>query len=229
MVDPSKIEAMMEWKSPTNVGKANVVADALSRKSTYSLSVIRVLPDDLCAEFRKLSLKIVESGFDYLGAMVAEPVILREIRDNLVDDATFKRFQAKLLEGKAKDYEIDASGYLRYQSLIYVLDVVEYLRKRVLEEAHLSPYSIHPGGDKMYKDLKLHFWWPHMKNGIVTYVGKCLTCQQVKIEHKRPGETWSLDRLASAYVEEIIRYYGVPKEIMSDRDPRFCSIFWKAL
>ncbi|XP_074277739.1 uncharacterized protein LOC141601362 [Silene latifolia] len=94
MVDPSKIEAVMEWKSPTNVGKANVVADALSRKSIHSLSAIRVLPDDLCAEFRKLSLQIVESGFDYLGAMVAEPVILRDIRDNLVDDATFKRFQA---------------------------------------------------------------------------------------------------------------------------------------
>ncbi|XP_074313922.1 uncharacterized protein LOC141649120 [Silene latifolia] len=101
-------------------GKANVVADALSRKSIHSLSAIRVLPDDLCAEFRKLSLQIVESGFDYLGAMVAEPVILREIRDNLVDDATFKRFQTKLLEGKAKDCEIDASGYLRYQSRMYV-------------------------------------------------------------------------------------------------------------
>ncbi|XP_074278583.1 uncharacterized protein LOC141602175 [Silene latifolia] len=90
MVDPSTIEAVMEWKSPTNVGKANVVADALSRKSIHSLSVIRVLPDDLCAEFRKLNLQIVESGFDYLGVMVAEPAILREIRDHLVDDATFK-------------------------------------------------------------------------------------------------------------------------------------------
>ncbi|XP_074277881.1 uncharacterized protein LOC141601491 [Silene latifolia] len=117
-------------------GKANVVADDLSRKSTHSLSAICVLPDDLCAEFRKLSLQIVESGFDYIGAMIAEPVILREIRDNLVDDAAFKIFQAKLLEGNAKDYKIDASGYLRYQSRMYVPDVVD-LRKRILDEASI--------------------------------------------------------------------------------------------
>ncbi|XP_074291099.1 uncharacterized protein LOC141617864 [Silene latifolia] len=140
------VHALKMWRHyliGVHCRKANVVADALSIKSIHSLCAIRVLPDDLCAEFRKLNLQIVESGFNYLGAMVAKPVILREIRDNLVDDATFKRFQAKLLEGNAQDYEIDASGYLRYQSRMYVPDASD-LRKRVLDEAHLSPYSIHP-------------------------------------------------------------------------------------
>ncbi|XP_074297392.1 uncharacterized protein LOC141628112 [Silene latifolia] len=119
----------------------------------------------------RLSIQFVESGFDYLGAIVAEPIIHREICDNLVDDATFKGFQAKLLEGKAKNYEIDASGYIPYKGCIYVPDAKD-LRKRVLDDAYLSPYSIHPGGDKMYKDLKFQFWWPNMKNYIVTYVGR---------------------------------------------------------
>ncbi|XP_074266003.1 uncharacterized protein LOC141588459 [Silene latifolia] len=152
-------------------GRANVVADTLSRKPNHFLNAFRVLPDDLCAEFRKLSFQLVESVFDYLGALVDEPVLHREILDNLVDDATFKSFEVKLLEGKAKDCEMDASGYRRYQ------------------------------GDML---------------------AKCARFIPIK-------ETWNLDHLASAYVEEIVRYHGVPKKIVSDRDPRFCSRFWKAL
>ncbi|XP_074299814.1 uncharacterized protein LOC141630984 [Silene latifolia] len=157
----------------------------------------------------------MESGFDCLGAMVAEPVLLCEIPDNLVDDATFKSFQAKLLEGKAKDCEIDPSGYILRQGRIYVLDSVD-LRKRVLDEAHLSPYSIHPRGDKMYKDFKLQFRWPNMKNDIVTYVGKCLTCQQVKIEKKRPGgllqpldvPLWKWESISMYFVMALLKTVG---------------------
>nr|GEY35288.1 retrotransposon protein, putative, Ty3-gypsy subclass [Tanacetum cinerariifolium] len=59
------------------------------------------------------------------------------------------------------------------------------LREALLSEAHSSPFSIHLGSTKMYEDLKQHFWWNGMKQDIATYVGRCLICQQVKIEHQR--------------------------------------------
>ena len=60
------------------------------------------------------------------------------------------------------------------------------LRDRILDEAHKSRYSIHPGTTKMYQDLKRDYWWPGMKNDVVNYVSKCLTCLQVKAEHQKP-------------------------------------------
>lgn len=61
------------------------------------------------------------------------------------------------------------------------------VREEVLAEAHSSVYSIHPGGTKMYQDLKAHFWWNGMKREIARYVSRCLVCQQVKAEHQKPA------------------------------------------
>ena len=55
-----------------------------------------------------------------------------------------------------------------------------------MDEIHRTPYSVHPGGDKMLKDLKVNYWWPGMKKDVAEYVSKCLTCQKVEIEHRRP-------------------------------------------
>ncbi|GKE28342.1 putative reverse transcriptase domain-containing protein [Tanacetum coccineum] len=57
----------------------------------------------------------------------------------------------------------------------------------VMHESHKSKYSIHPGSDKMYQDLKPLYWWPNMKADIATYVSKCLTCANVKAEHQKPS------------------------------------------
>jgi hypothetical protein len=63
---------------------------------------------------------------------------------------------------------------------------VKELKDKILREAHESTYSIHPGGNKMYHDLKATYWWHGMKRDIVEYVALCDTCQQVKAEHQRP-------------------------------------------
>ncbi|GJX83781.1 putative reverse transcriptase domain-containing protein [Tanacetum coccineum] len=60
------------------------------------------------------------------------------------------------------------------------------LRTVIMHESHKSKYSIHPGSDKMYQDMKKLYWWPNMKANIATYVSKCLTCAKVKAEHQRP-------------------------------------------
>ena len=149
-----------------------------------------------------------------------------------------------------------------------------------MSEAHSTPYSVHPGGDKLYKDLKMTFWWPNMKREIAEFVARCLTCQKVKIEHRRPQglvqsleipewkwdcismefivglprtsrgnnmiwvivdqltksahfvpmkDTWSKKDLALAYRKHILKLHGVPKDIVSYRDARFTSRFWKEL
>ncbi|GJY49110.1 putative reverse transcriptase domain-containing protein [Tanacetum coccineum] len=70
------------------------------------------------------------------------------------------------------------------------------LRDLVRHESHKSKYSIHPGSDKMYRDLKKLYWWPNMKADIATYVSKCLTCAKVKAEHQKP---LGLPRTPSGY------------------------------
>ncbi|GJY70616.1 putative reverse transcriptase domain-containing protein [Tanacetum coccineum] len=61
------------------------------------------------------------------------------------------------------------------------------LRALIMHESHKSKYSIHPGSDKMYQDLKKLYWWPNMKAKIATYVSKCLTCAKVKVEYQKPS------------------------------------------
>ena len=57
----------------------------------------------------------------------------------------------------------------------------------MLKEHHGSSFAVHPGGTKMYQDLKRQYWWKGMKKDVAKFVAKCLTCQQVKIEHQKPA------------------------------------------
>ncbi|GKC08687.1 putative reverse transcriptase domain-containing protein [Tanacetum coccineum] len=78
----------------------------------------------------------------------------------------------------------------------------------IMDEAHKSKYSVHPGADKMYYDLRDMYWWPGMKKDIALYVSKCLTCSKIKAEHQRNG---------------------VPISKISDRDGHFTSRFWQSM
>ena len=75
---------------------------------------------------------------------------------------------------------------LRYENRIWV-PMTSNLREKILEEAHKSKYTMHPGSDKMYKDLKGNYWWMGMKRDVADYVSKCLTCSRVKAEHQKPA------------------------------------------
>jgi hypothetical protein len=61
---------------------------------------------------------------------------------------------------------------------------IKKVKDKILREAHESAYSIHPGGNKMYHDLKATYWWYEMKRDVVEYVALCDTCQRVKVEHQ---------------------------------------------
>ena len=87
------------------------------------------------------------------------------------------------------------------------------VRQEVLAEAHSSAYSIHPGGTKMYQDLKQQFWWHGMKKEIARYGANCLVCQQVKAEHQRttgllqplPILKWKCEHITMDFVTALPR------------------------
>ncbi|GKF37103.1 putative reverse transcriptase domain-containing protein [Tanacetum coccineum] len=80
---------------------------------------------------------------------------------------------AMTIQSEVKEMILAAQGYVRM------------VRKE--DESLYSKYSVHPGADKMYHELRNMYWWPGMKRDIATYVSKCLTCAKVKAEHQRPS------------------------------------------
>ena len=89
-------------------------------------------------------------------------------------------------EGKQTDFVIREEESLYFKDRLCV-PVNDELKKKLLHEAHNTLFTMHPGSNKMYQDLKHFYWWPGMKKDIVDYVSKCLTCQQVKAEHQVPS------------------------------------------
>ncbi|GKC37711.1 putative reverse transcriptase domain-containing protein, partial [Tanacetum coccineum] len=105
---------------------------------------------------------------------------------------------------------------LRVRALMMTVhnDLPKQIREDlVMHESHKSKYSIHPGSDKMYQDLKLLYWWPNMKADIATYVSKCLTCAKVKAEHQKPSgllqqpeiPVWKWERITMDFVSRLPR------------------------
>nr|GEV57237.1 reverse transcriptase domain-containing protein [Tanacetum cinerariifolium] len=95
------------------------------------------------------------------------------------------------------------------------------LRSMIMHESHKSKYSIHPGSEKLYQDMKKLYWWPNMKVDIATYVSKCLTCAKVKAEHQRPPGLLKCyaDKplampLEGVHIDEKLQFVEDPVEIM---------------
>ncbi|KAA3480560.1 DNA/RNA polymerases superfamily protein [Gossypium australe] len=218
-------------------GKANVVADALSRKVVSDLRAITASQDDL----------------------------VRANQGKVVEDEGLNERRLQVQNGGLEDYSLSRDGVLCFQGRARIPKDVE-LRQRILWDAHSSPYAMHPRGSKMYRDLREQFWWPGLKREVSEFVGKCLTCQQVKAEHQLPSgllqsvkipqwkweritmdfvsglpltpskkdSVWvtvdrltksthfipvrvdySLQKLAKLYVAEIVRLHSVPVSIIS--------------
>ncbi|KAJ0557459.1 putative nucleotidyltransferase, Ribonuclease H [Helianthus annuus] len=231
-------------------GKANVVADALSRKFHEKQKRVRALRINLQVDLREQ---------------------VKEIQKTAIKD------DAEGMKGYLKELEQGNDGIWKFHQSRIWIPKQGNLRSKILEEAHKSRYIVHPGNNKMYQDLKRNFWWIGMKKDIAEYVSKCLTCSQVKAEHQKPSgllqqlempvwkwelitmdfvtklprtrkgndaiwvivdrltksahflpikETFSMERLAKLYVDEIVSLHGVPLSIVSDRDSRFTSRFW---
>ncbi|GJZ34372.1 putative reverse transcriptase domain-containing protein, partial [Tanacetum coccineum] len=97
-----------------------------------------------------------------------------------------ENIEAENLQGMEKAFKIhpDGTRCIKNRSWLPLFGNLRYL---IMHESHKSKYSIHPGSEKMYQDLKKLYWWPNMKVIIAEYVGKCLTCSRVKAECQKPS------------------------------------------
>jgi hypothetical protein len=138
-------------------GKANVVADALSRKVYCNCLSAKFYNGTLFHEMRKLNLEMIPQGT--LNHISVEPTPHDRIIMAQLNDEGVKIIKHKLSQGeeKYKYFRQDKNGVLWFESRIVVPKNHE-LRKQILDEAHLSKFSIHPGKSKMYQDLKQNFW-----------------------------------------------------------------------
>ncbi|WVZ70556.1 hypothetical protein U9M48_019215, partial [Paspalum notatum var. saurae] len=162
--------------------KANVVADALSRKSYVNMAVAFQMPLELCAEFESLNLGFVHHTT--VATFEAKPTLEQEIRKHQKTDEKIQEIREQIKAGKAPHFREDEQGTVWYKNQICVPNV-DSIKKLILSEAHDTAYSIHPGSTKMYHDLKERFWWYGMKRAVAEYVAVCDTCQRVKAEHQR--------------------------------------------
>jgi hypothetical protein len=124
-------------------GKANVVADTLSRRSHVSQLVVDSMPFELGEEFDKLNPRIITNT----GAMEMEVCsnLLQEIRKGQVEDEKIWEIECNIKEEKSPGFSEDEEGVLWYKGRICVPNIKE-LKDKILREAHESAYSIHPGG-----------------------------------------------------------------------------------
>ncbi|GJS38933.1 putative reverse transcriptase domain-containing protein [Tanacetum coccineum] len=162
---------------------------------------------------------------------------------------------AEILQGLDKQMKHRSDEAWYYLDRIWV-PLTGDVRTLIMDEAHKSKYSVHPGADKMYYDLRDMYWWPRIKKDIALYVSKCLTCLNIKAEHQMPSGllqqpeilewkweriamdfvtklsrtiNYKIDRLARLYLSEIIARHGVPILIISECDSRFTSRFWQLM
>ncbi|GJV28891.1 putative nucleotidyltransferase, ribonuclease H [Tanacetum coccineum] len=203
------------------LGKLHLGSGRTSRKNSGTMACLKIQPG-IIKDLELMEVKLVVCGSKgYIASLKIVPKLISWIKEAQNEDGELCNRLCVLNDSP--------------------------LREAILTEAHSSPFSIHPGSIKMYRDLKHNFWWNGMKHDVARFVAKCLTCQQVKIKHQRTSGllqpldilTWKWEKismhfqgysgskLAEIFQQEIIRLHGTPASIVSDRDPRFASRFWK--
>ncbi|WVZ80614.1 hypothetical protein U9M48_028073 [Paspalum notatum var. saurae] len=164
--------------------KANVVADALSRKAHCNFIEARPTVRVLCCEIGEIEMPTV------LEAELYNLVLELTIKDQIIaaqrQDKGMAHIRDKINEQKKACFKLDKEGVMWFKNRIVVPKDME-LRKTILDEAHTSMFTMHPGSNKLYQDLKQKFWWTRMKREIAKYVSECDVCQRVKADHLKPA------------------------------------------
>ncbi|KAL0537580.1 hypothetical protein IC582_026561 [Cucumis melo] len=260
-------------------GKANVVADALSRKVSHSAALItRQAPLHRDLERAEIVVSVGAVTMQ-LAQLTVQPTLRQRIIDAQSNDPYLVEKSGLVEAGQAVEFSISSDGGLLFERRLCVPSD-SAVKTELLSEAHSSPFSMHPGSTKMYQDLKRVYWWRNMKREIAEFVSRCLVCQQVRAPRQKPAgllqplsvpewkwenvsidfitglprtlrgftviwvvvdrltksahfvpgkSTYTASKWAQLYMSEIVRLHGVPVSIVSDRDARFTSKFWRGL
>ncbi|XP_073017865.1 uncharacterized protein [Primulina eburnea] len=157
-------------------------------------------------------------------AAVAEPELFVKIEEAQRLDQSIQKSIELVKSGHRSEFQVNNEGILFVNDHIVVPNISE-LRMQILRDTHCSKFSVHPGSKKMYNDLKKQFWWKRMKSDIAEFVSRCLNCQQVKAERKRPGgllhslkvPEWKWDHITMDFVTKL------------PRSSRGCDAIWSRM
>ncbi|KAA0066927.1 pol protein [Cucumis melo var. makuwa] len=191
-------------------GKANVVADALSRKVAHSAALI-TKQAPLLRDFERVEIAVsVGEVTSQLAQLSVHPTLRQRIVVPKLNDPYLVEKRHLVETGQGEDFSISSDDGLMFEGL-------------------------HPGSTKMYQDLRSVYWWRNMKREVKA------SRQQVKAPRQRPAgltksahfvrgkSTYTASKWGQLYMTKIVRLHGVPVSIISDRDARFISKFWKGL
>nr|GEZ71467.1 putative reverse transcriptase domain-containing protein [Tanacetum cinerariifolium] len=192
-------------------GKANVVADALSRKEQAKPRRVRAISMMIHSSIKAKILEAQSEAFKNAST------------------------PTKMLKGLDNQLKRKEDGGLYLAERIWV-PVYGNLRTLIMNKAHDTRYSIHPGSDKMYYDLRGLYWWPRMKKDIAMYVSKCLTCSKVKAEHQKPSgllqqpkiPEWKWENITMDFVNKLPRTRSGHDSIWVIVDPLTKSVHFLA-
>nr|GEY89036.1 putative reverse transcriptase domain-containing protein [Tanacetum cinerariifolium] len=206
VINSDELFSDYDYEIRYNPGKANVVVDALSRKEKVKPKIVGAMNMTLQSSIKDRILAAQKEAFDE---------------------------SARLQRGLDEMIELKNDVVLYYLDRIWV-SLKGNVRTLIINEAYKSKYSIHPGDDKMYYDLR-----DRDSNGFVTKLPRTssgydtiwvIVDRLTKSAYFLPmREDYKIDRLARLYLNEIVVRHGVPISIISDRDSRFTSSFWQSI
>jgi hypothetical protein len=160
--------------------KANVVADALSRKEHLCYLAASSFETTICQEIEWLNLSMFQPSL--LANLQLESTLINQIIEAQRTDVEITHIKERMAMDPTTCFHLDNKGILLFKNRL-VVPKVPTLKQQILDESHTSRYSIHPGSNKMYQDLKSRLWWTKMKIEIARYVARCDVCQRVKAVH----------------------------------------------
>ncbi|KAA0036866.1 ty3-gypsy retrotransposon protein [Cucumis melo var. makuwa] len=229
-------------------GKANVVADALSRKVSYSAALItRQAPLHRDLERAEIAVSVGAVTMQ-LAQLTVQPTLRQRIIDAQSNNPYLVEKRGLAEAGQAVEFSLSSDGGLLFERRLCVPSDSE-VKTELLSEAHSSPFSMHPGSTKMYQDLKRVYWWRNMKREVAEFVSRCLVCQQVKAPRQKPAgllqplsiPEWKWENVSMDFITGLPRtlrgFYsdlgcsGQTYQISALRsgDACFTSKFWKGL
>ncbi|KAA0061810.1 pol protein [Cucumis melo var. makuwa] len=167
-------------------GKANVVANALSRKVAHSATLI-TKQAPLLRDFERAEIAVsVREVASQLAQLIVQPTLRQRIIVAQLNDPYLVEKHLLVEAEQGEDFSISSDDGLTFDGRLCVPED-SAVKIELLTEAHSSPFTMHPGSTKMYQDLRRAYWWRNIKREVADFVSRCLVCLQVKAPRQKPG------------------------------------------